>query len=97
MVSEQPRRSNPGGLHPLNDNQTWFESTGTYVLVLNWDPSRQGGVTGVVRQLERSIAAQGWLTPVVAVDTWEALAPRRSGTVWHLRLATPGVPTSSES
>ena len=68
------------------------ESTGTYVLVLNWDPSCQGGVTAVVRQLERNITAQGWLTPVVAVDTWEALFPRRSGTVWHLRLATPGSP-----
>jgi glycosyltransferase involved in cell wall biosynthesis len=67
-------------------------STGAYVLVLNWDPSRQGGVTAVVRQLERNIAAAGWLTPVVAVDTWEALVPRRNGTVWYLRLAATGSP-----
>ena len=68
------------------------ESAGTYVLVMNWDPSLGGGITGVVRQLEKNIAAQGWLTPVVAIDTWEALVPRRSGTVWQLRFATPGRP-----
>jgi L-malate glycosyltransferase len=68
------------------------ESTGSYVLVLPWDPRHQGGVTAVVQQLEKNIAAQGWLTPVVAVDTWEALVPRRCDAIWYLRLSTTGPP-----
>jgi glycosyltransferase involved in cell wall biosynthesis len=68
------------------------ESAGTYVLVLPWDLAEQGGVTRVVQELDRSIAEQGWMTPIVAVDAWDAPVPRKSGSVWHLRLAITGCP-----
>src|SRR5262249_1529535 len=73
-----------GGRKAMSYRRT--ESTGSYVLVLPWAPSHQGGVTAVVSQLERNIAEQGWLAPVVVVDAWEARVPRRSGQLWSLRL-----------
>lgn len=63
---------------------------GTFVLVLPWDLSHQGGVTGVVRHLKRNISDQGWLTPIVAVNSWEARVPRCVDAVWHLRFSVTG-------
>jgi glycosyltransferase involved in cell wall biosynthesis len=68
---------------------------GSYVLVLPWSPDEQGGVTRVVEELRRTIAAQGWLSPVVAVDSWDALLPRTSGSIWHLRLSVTGAATAT--
>jgi glycosyltransferase involved in cell wall biosynthesis len=68
---------------------------GSYVLVLPWSPGEQGGVTRVVEELRSSFAAQGWLAPIVAVDTWDALVARRSGPVWHLRFALTGVASAA--
>ena len=67
-----------------------MNSDGSYALVLPWSPTQQGGVTRVVEELEKGIAARGGLTPLIAVDTWDALVPREIGSAWHLRWSLIG-------
>jgi glycosyltransferase involved in cell wall biosynthesis len=62
----------------------------TYLFVLPWEPHEVGGVSSVVNNLAKAMAASGSLAPLIAVDSWGDASPRETIECVYFRFSMLG-------